>query len=117
MKDEIPITKQISETIIKIYFDTVAFSQLYDQDNLESAKKVFQCNEDIKKGMKWLLGSQNDQNMQINIEAYIQTVDTTLRIYNNLHIPFENKENLICTLNKLHNHLCKLQNQINIIQE
>lgn len=107
-------TKQISDAIIKICFDTVEFSRLYEQDNPESAKHLFHCNDGINKGLKWFIGSENAQEMYDNIGAYIKSVDLALAVYLNLNLPFENKDKLVSTLKNLHSHLIELQKQIDL---
>lgn len=107
-------TKQISGTVVKICFDTVEFSRLYEQDNPESAKHLFHCNDGINKGLKWFIDSENAQEMYENIGSYIKSVDLALAVYLNLNLLFENKEKLISTLKNLHSHLIELQKQISL---
>lgn len=113
MKEEVLITKQITDTIAKVCFDTVEFSRLFEQDNPNSAQQLFQCNADIKKGLKWFIGSENPIAMKENIAAYQKAVKNVLEVYNNLQLSFTDKEKLISTLYKLEQHLTELQEQFN----
>lgn len=117
MNKDFEITKQVADAIVKVCFDTVEFSRLYDQDIPNNAKRIFQCNDDVKKGLKWFISSENTKDMHDNIGTYIASVKFTLEVYNHLNLSFENKEKLISTLNSLHSHLIELQKQINHTQE
>jgi len=117
MNKDFEITKQVADAIVKVCFDSVEFSMLYDQDNPNNVKRIFQCNDEVKKGLKWFIGSENTKDMHNNVGAYIASVKSTLEVYNHLNLSFENKEKLISTLNSLHSHLIELQKQINHIQE
>lgn len=110
MKEENLITKEIADSIIKICFDIAEFTRLYEHD--EVIKQVFQCNNEIKKGLKWFVGSRDSKEMYNNVEAYIQATERTLELYNNLNAPFRSEENLIITLKNLRSNLLELQNQI-----
>lgn len=112
MENKNLITKAITDITIKICFDTVEFTRLYEQENSESAKRLFECNEGIKKGLKWFIGSENSEEMRSNIAAYINAAQTTLHVYNSLTMPFNNKEKLIATLSRLHTHLIELELEV-----
>lgn len=112
MNKEVEITKELTNTIIKICFDTVEFSRLYDQDSPNNAKQVFLCNDNVKKGLKWFIYSKNAQAMKESITAYKKIVENTLEVYNNLKLPFKDKEKIINTLINLCQHLTELQEQI-----
>ncbi|MFH4965668.1 hypothetical protein V8G69_11765 [Gaetbulibacter sp. M235] len=109
-KSEIQITKPIADTIAKICFDTVEFSRLYDQD--KGVQQIFQCNDNIKKGLKWFIGSETKQTMAENVMVYKKAVKNTLDVYNNLKLSFTDKEKIISTLINLNQHLTELQEQI-----
>lgn len=108
MKGEMPVNKKTADMIVQVCFDVVEFSRLYDLDHPESAKKLFQCNEDVKKGLKWFIGSESQKEMQDNINAYLRSIDTALGLYGNLDIPIVNKEGLIVQLTNLQTHLTAL---------
>ena len=105
-------TKQISGTVVKICFDTVEFSRLYEQDNPESAKHLFHCNDGIEKGLEWFMGSDNVVEMCNGIESYIKSVEYALNVYSHIILPFENKDKLISILQNLRDHLMELKRQI-----
>lgn len=112
MKSEVQITKPIADTIVKVCFDTVEFSRLYDQESPNNAKRIFQCNDDIKNGLKWFIGSETKQTMTENVKAYKQAVKNALDVYNNLKLSFTDKEKIISTLINLNQHLTELEQQI-----
>ncbi|WP_422355335.1 hypothetical protein [Roseivirga pacifica] len=110
MKAEVLITRQVADSIVKVCFDTVEFSRLYEQD--QSVQRIFRCNEDIKKGLKWFIGSKNPHEMHCNVGAYLQATESTLKIYSSLNLSFPNKEKLIITLKNLRANLIELQGQV-----
>ncbi|MBK8518345.1 MAG: hypothetical protein IPL55_19295 [Saprospiraceae bacterium] len=112
MKSELQITKPIADSIVKLCFDVLEFSKLYDQDTSNNPKKIFQCNDDIKEGLNWFIGSETNQEMNKNVRAYKQAVKNTLDVYKNLKISFSNKEKIISTLIDLNQHLTELEKQI-----
>ncbi len=112
MNKDIEITKQFADTIVKVCFDSVEFSRLYDQNDPNNVKRIFQCNDEVKKGLKWFIGSESTQSMKENITAYKKAVKYTLDVYNNLQLPFTDKDKLINVLINLYQHLTELQEQI-----
>lgn len=108
MKEETPITKEMTNLIIKICFDVVAFSKLCDQ----SDPKFFRSNEDIKKGLKWFIETEDAQDMFNNIEEYIKSVKRALSIYNGLDSTITNKKELTSILTDLQSHLVELKKEV-----
>jgi len=114
MKSEKLITKKMTDIIVQICFDVVEFSRLHEQDHPNSAKKIFQSNEDVKKGLKWFMNSENTTELHNNIEAYLQSAKTALQLYENLNIPIEGKDKLLIQLTNLQTHLMDLQKEVHI---
>ena len=114
MKSKIPTSKQITDAIVQVCFDVVEFSRLYDQDHPKSGKSVFQCNEDIKKGLEWFINAETPTEMRSNINDYLQSVATALELYKNLSVPIESKDKIIVQLSKLQTHLTNLKKEISI---
>lgn len=110
MKAEVLITRQVADSIVRVCFDTVEFSRLYEQD--QSARKLFGCNEDIKKGLKWFIGAKSSHEMYDNVGAYLRATESTLKIYSSLNLSFPNKEKLVTTLKSLRSNLIELQEQV-----
>lgn len=102
----------MADSIVKISFDTMEFSRMYDNDDPKSAKKLFHCNEEIMLGTKWFIASENLESMLENVGAYLYSVENTLAVYNCLCLPFDNKKEMIKALNSLHCHLVELQQRI-----
>ncbi|WP_338359574.1 hypothetical protein [Yeosuana marina] len=113
MKNDIEITKEISDTIVKVCADTVEFSRLFEQDKPNSAQQLLKCNTEIKKGLKWFISSKNSIAMKENIAAHKKAVKKALNFYNNLQLSFADKDQLINTLVNLEQHLTELQEQFN----
>lgn len=112
MKNELVMTPQMTDLIVKICFDVSEFYRFYEYDHPESAKNIFECNDDIKKKLKCFINSDNPKGMLSNIDTYLQSVKIALQLYNNLYIPIEGKNKLIIQLKNLQIHLTDLQNQI-----
>lgn len=108
MKRDVTITKKMTDVIALLCFDIVEFSRLYDIN----AKKVFECNDDIRKGLKWFIHSESAEELYNNIGNFIESVKSALLLYENLNIPIENKDKIIIQLSNLQKHLTELQNQV-----
>lgn len=108
MQRDMLITKKMTDVIALLCFDIVEFSRLYDVH----AKKVFECNDDIKKGLKWFIHSENSEALYNNIGDFLQSVTSALQLYENLKVPMENKDKIIIQLTNLQKHLTELQNQV-----
>lgn len=102
------ITKKMTDVIALLCFDIVEFSRLYDVN----AKKVFECNDDIKRGLKWFIHSENSKELYSNVGDFLQSVKSALALYENLNVPMENKDKIIIQLANLQKHLTELQNQV-----
>lgn len=107
MKNDVTITKRMTDVIVQVCFDIAEFSKLYD----ESAKDLFQHHDDIKNGLKWFMHSENSEAFNNNIGNFLQSVTSALQLYENLNIPMENKDKIIIQLTNLQKHLAELQNQ------
>ncbi len=79
MKEEAMILKQIGEISIKVCFDIVEFSSLFDQEKPGDAKRVFQCNASVLKGLKWFIGAENRDEMTENVSAYQRSCKKYIR--------------------------------------
>ena len=110
--DGFEYTKQFSDTIVEICFDTVGFTRLFDQGGSDSDKNLFHCNDGIEKGLEWFMGSDNVVEMCNGIESYIKSVEYALNVYSHIILPFENKDKLISILQNLRDHLMELKRQI-----
>lgn len=108
MKRNMLINIKMTDVIVQVCFDIVEFSRLYD----ESAKNLFQHNDDITKGLKWFIHSENPEDLYNNIGNFLQSVTSALQLYENLNVPMENKDKIIIQLTNLQNHLTELQNQV-----
>lgn len=112
-QDEIQLIKEVANIIVQICFDTNELVHLYDSDNGTSAKRIFQCHEDIKKGMDKILGSESVKRMDKNIRESQETVKITLEIYRHIQLSFDHKTEIMALLERLHAHLSDLQLQLN----
>ncbi len=114
MNGEFPITKKMADVIVQVSFDVVEFSRLYEQDHPRSAKNMFRCNEEVKKGLKWFLSAQNPTEFQEKVSNYIEAVKLTKQLYEDIQIPIEGKEKIIAQLSNLQTHLAKLIEEASI---
>jgi hypothetical protein len=112
-QDEIQLIKDVANIIVQICFDTNELVHLYDSDNLTSAKRIFQCHEDIKQGMDKIIGSENVKRMGKNVQESKEAVKNTLNIYKSIQLSFDNKTEIMVLLEKLQAHLSDLQLQLN----
>lgn len=64
MNSELSILKKMKDIIIQICFVVVEFSKLHEQDHPKSAKQLFQCNKELKKGLKWFKNVHNQTEFQ-----------------------------------------------------
>ncbi|MBW2961100.1 hypothetical protein [Mesonia aestuariivivens] len=109
MKSEISISKKMADTIVQVCFDVVEFSRLYEQDHPNSAKNLFYCNEAVKKGLKWFINAQNKAEFQNKVSDYLSEVTLAKKLYQDIQVPVESKDNIIAQLTKIQTHLNELK--------
>ena len=103
-------------TIVQVCFDVVEFSRLYEQDHPKSAKQLFQCNEDVQKGLKWFINTKNQTDFKDKATDYHNTVKLAKQLYQDIQIPIESKDKIIVQLTNLHTHLNELIEKISTNQ-
>lgn len=112
MNNELSITKKMADTIAQVCFDVVEFSRLYEQDHPKSAKQLFQCNEEVKKGLKWFVSAKNQEEFKSKVSDYLNAVKLAKQFYQEIQIPIESKDKIIVQLSNLHEHLTDLKNDV-----
>ena len=111
MNSELSISKKMADTIVQVCFDVVEFSRLYDQDHPNSAKQLFQCNQEVKKGLKWFVSAKNQTEVKRMVSDYQNTVKLTKQLYQDIQIPIESKDKIIVQLTNLQTHLNELKKE------
>jgi hypothetical protein len=111
MHSELSISKKMADTIVQVCFDVVEFSRLYEQDHPNSAKQLFQCNQDVKKGLKWFVSAKNQAEFQSKVSDYQNAVKLAKQLYQDIQIPIENKDKIIVQLTNLQTHLNELKEE------
>lgn len=111
MNNELSISKKMANTLVKIYYDLVEFSRLYEQNHPKSAKQLFQCNEEVKKGLKWFVSAKNQAEFQSKVSDYQNAVKLAKQLYQDIQIPIESKDKIIIQLSKLQTHLKDLKEE------
>ncbi|WP_347373984.1 hypothetical protein [Aequorivita sp. Q41] len=101
----------MADMIVQVCFDVVEFSRLYEQDHPKSAKQLFQCNEEVKKGLKWFINAQNQVEFQNNVSDYLNEVTLAKQLYQDIQIPIESMDKIIVQLSNLQTHLTKLKQE------
>lgn len=112
MKSELFITKKMADGIVQVCFDVVEFSRLYEQDHPKSAKQLFQCNEEVRKGLKWFVNAQNQAEFQSKVSDYLNEVKLAKQLYQDIQIPIESKDRIIVQLSHLQTHLKDLKEEV-----
>jgi hypothetical protein len=112
MDGDFQIPKRITDIIVKVCFNTTEFSRLYENDGPNSIKQLFQCNDEILMGLSGLVALKISKVCTKMWEPILKCIETTLEVYNNLKLPFENKKEMITALNNLHFHLAELRRHI-----
>ncbi len=114
MNSELSISKKMANTMVQVCFDVVEFSRLYEQDHPNSAKNLFYCNESVKKGLKWFINAQNKVEFQNKVSDYLSEVALAKKLYQDIKIPVESKDNIIVQLTRLQTHLNELKKEASI---
>ncbi|MFD2033806.1 hypothetical protein ACFSKL_03335 [Belliella marina] len=112
MNSEISITKKMADVIVQVCFDVAEFSRLYEQDHPKSARHLFQCNEEVKKGLKWFVNAKNQEDFQNKVSDYLNAVELAKQLYQDIQIPIEGKDKIIIQLSNLQTHLTDLKNEV-----
>jgi hypothetical protein len=111
MNNELLITKKMADAIIQVCFDVVEFSRLYEQDHPKSAKQLFQCNQEVKKGLKWFANARNQADFQDKVSEYHNAVKLAKQFYQDIQIPIESKDKILVQLTNLQSHLNELKEE------
>src|SRR5690606_1066511 len=93
-------------------FNFTEFSRLYEMDNPFSAKRVFECNQDIKRGYKWFIGVESAVEMQQGIQGFRVLVEFVIQGYTCLGFPKDNRESLLEVLNRMRKNLYAPGNEV-----
>lgn len=112
MNSEVLVTPEIAKIFVRLCFNLTEFSRLYDTDYPSSAKHIFECNQDIKRGFKWFIGADSAVEMQQGIHGFKEWVEFVIQVYNGLNFPLDNKESLLEVLNRLRTNLDALGNEV-----
>jgi len=113
METELSLNKDIANIIVAVCTDVKEFSRLYKQEVPNNASNIFNCNNDIIKGIEWISDSKSTDELIKNIESFLKKINFTVLVYKNIHLPFENKSELLSSLFKLELHLNNLLEQFN----
>lgn len=116
MNSEISISKKMADTIVQVCFDVVEFSRLYEQDHPNSAKQLFQCNQDVKKGLKWFVNAKNQVDFKSKVSDYQNVVKLAKQLYQDIQIPIESKDKILVQLTNLQSHLNELKEEASTTQ-
>ena len=111
MNSELSITKKMADVIVEVCFDVVEFSRLYEQDHPKGAKQLFQCNEEVKKGLKWFTSAKNQTEFRSKVSDYLSAVKLAKQLYQDIQIPIESKDKIIVQLTNLQSHLNELREE------
>jgi hypothetical protein len=111
MNSELSISKKMADSIVQVCFDVVEFSRLYEQDHPNSAKQLFQCNQDVKKGLKWFVNAKNQTDYKSKISDYLNAVKLAKQLYQDIQISIESKDEIIVQLTNLQTHLNELKEE------
>jgi hypothetical protein len=109
MKTDLSISKKMTDVIVQVCFDLGAFKKLFEQDHPKSAKQLFQCNEEIIKGLEWFVNTKDQKEFQNKISDYLYVVSLAQQIYQDIQIPIENKDEILIQLTNLQSHLNELK--------
>lgn len=116
MNNELSISKKMADTIVQVCFDVAEFSRLYEQDHPISAKQLFQCNEEVKKGLKWFVSAKNQTEFKSKVSDYQNAVKLAKQLYQDIQIPIESKDKIIVELSNLQAHLKELKEEVSTNQ-
>lgn len=116
MNSDLEITKKMADAIVQVCFDVVEFSRLYEQDHPKSAKQLFQCNEEVQKGLKWFVSAKNQIEFKSNVSDYLNAVKLAKQFYQDIQIPIESKDKIIIQLSNLQTHLKDLKEEVSTNQ-
>lgn len=111
MNSELSISKKMADTIVQVCFDVVEFSRLYDQEHPNSAKQLFQCNQEVKKGLKWFVDAKNQTDFKNKVSDYQNAVKLAKQLYQDIQVPIESKDKIIVQLTNLQSHLNELKEE------
>lgn len=106
----------MADTIVQVCFDVVEFSRLYEQDHPSSAKQLFQCNEEVRKGLKWFVNARTHTEFKNKVSDYQNAVKLTKQLYQDIQIPIKSKDKIIVQLTKLQTHLNELKEEVSTNQ-
>jgi hypothetical protein len=99
--------------IVQVGFDVVEFPRLYEQvDPKKSAKHLFQCNEEVKKGLKWFINAKNQTKFQSKVSDYMTAVKLAKRLYQDIKIPTECKDKIIVQLSNIQTQLTNHKKEV-----
>ncbi|MBS3993026.1 MAG: hypothetical protein KGZ87_04840 [Bacteroidetes bacterium] len=101
----------MTETLVHVCYDVVEFSRLYEQDHPNSAKHLFQCNEEVKNGFKWIVNAHTTSEFQSKVSHYLNVVKLAKQLYQEIQIDIESKEKIIDQLTNLQTHLNNLKEE------
>lgn len=102
----------MADVIVQVCFDVVEFSRLYEQDHPKSAKHIFQSNEEVKKGLKWIVNAKNQTEFKNRVSDYLKAVKLAKQLYQDIQIPIEGKDRIIVQLSNLQIHLTELNKAV-----
>lgn len=114
MESNIRITKKVSEIIVEICQKVVEFNNLYNSDSDESAKELFQHNENIAVGLRKFINSKDNHGMMENLTLYRTSIEKLLNVYTHLNLSFAHKQEMILVLKDLKQSILNLENQLAI---
>ena len=114
MESNIRITKKVSEIIVEICQKVVEFNNLYNSDSDESAKELFQHNENIAVGLRKFINSKDNNGMMENLTLYRTSIEKSLSLYTHLNLSFTHKEEIIQVLHDLKQSIMNLEIQLTI---
>lgn len=114
MKSQQIISTEMAQVIVKISFRIIEFSKIIDQNDSETSRNIYECSENIKKGLNWFIESENSEEMHENIEAYLNSINKSISVFNELNLALKQKNKLNENISHLKGHLIELQKQLKL---
>lgn len=114
MESNIHITKKVSEIIVEICKKVVEFNNLYAVDSDDSAKELFQRNENIAVGLRKFINSRDHYEMTEHLALYKRSIEKSLSLYTHLNLSFTHKQEIIQVLHDLKQSIMNLEKQLTI---
>ena len=114
MESNIHITKKVSEIIVEICQKVIEFNNLYNSNTSDSAKELFQRNENVAVGLRKFINSRDHYEMMEKLALYKASIEKSLSLYTHLNLSFTHKQEIIQVLHDLKQSIMNLEIQLTI---